>query len=190
MAATADAPGTGLAVHGGRAQCDVAGGQPMTSSPKAGGTGTARSLASGGRFPALHSGAGPAFQHRSLLELGALPGAVPCGRGHARNLLREWHLQALAATTELIVSELLTNAIAASRRLGGPVPSPVCLLIESDRQRALITVWDANPEMPVRQEGALDAESGRGLFLVSVLAAQWGMYAFHDGKAVWAVVEE
>ena len=47
---------------------------------------------------------------RSYLELGALPTAVPCARLHARQLVWEWGLNGLAANTELLVSELVTNA--------------------------------------------------------------------------------
>ena len=54
----------------------------------------------------------------SFLELGALPGAVPCARLHARHLLWEWGLAALTDSTELVVSELVTNAIRASRITG------------------------------------------------------------------------
>lgn len=43
---------------------------------------------------------------QSFLELGALPGAVPCARLHARHVLREWGLADLADSTELLVSEL------------------------------------------------------------------------------------
>src|SRR5579862_5146488 len=50
----------------------------------------------------------------SYLELGALPTAVPCARLHARHVLWEWGLNGLAADTELLVSELVTNAIKAT----------------------------------------------------------------------------
>jgi len=51
---------------------------------------------------------------RSYLELGALPTAVPCARLHARQLVWEWGLNGLAANTELLVSELVTNAVKAT----------------------------------------------------------------------------
>ena len=50
---------------------------------------------------------------RSYLELGALPTAVPCARLHARHLLWEWGLSEAAADAELLVSELVTNAVKA-----------------------------------------------------------------------------
>ncbi len=62
------------------------------------------------------SGPGVAGQWplRSFLELGALPGAVPCARLHARELMWEWALTGLGGDVEILVSELVTNAVAAS----------------------------------------------------------------------------
>ena len=50
----------------------------------------------------------------SYLELGALPTAVPCARLHARHLAWEWGLNGLAPDSELLVSELVTNAVKAT----------------------------------------------------------------------------
>ena len=50
----------------------------------------------------------------SSLPLGALPGATPCARLHARAVLHEWGLAGLAEAAELIFSELVTNAVRAS----------------------------------------------------------------------------
>jgi anti-sigma regulatory factor (Ser/Thr protein kinase) len=123
---------------------------------------------------------------RSLLELGALPTAVPCARLHARQVALEWGLRNLADATELIVSELATNAILASRGLISPV---IRLSLASDRSFILIRVWDGNSgQMPVRQEARPDAEHGRGLFLVEAFSAEWGSYREANGKVVWATV--
>jgi hypothetical protein len=51
---------------------------------------------------------------RSHLELGALPGAVPCARLHARQVLWEWGLSQFSENAEMLVAELMTNAIQAS----------------------------------------------------------------------------
>ena len=53
---------------------------------------------------------------RSYLELPALPASVRSARLHARNILHEWHMAALADTVELLVSEIITNAVRASAR--------------------------------------------------------------------------
>lgn len=121
------------------------------------------------------------------LEFGALPGAVPCGRLHTRNLLWEWRLAELAEGAELVVSELLTNAVAASR------PSldilPVRLWLLSDAVRLLILVWDTSPQPPLPTHTSEEAESGRGLLLVEAVCAEWDWYPTPapGGKAVWGV---
>lgn len=159
------------------------------------------------------SGAGPAFQTRegppvptsahwplrSHLALGALPGAVPSARLHTRQVLWEWTIQPLTEPVELIVSELVTNAIQASAGLtrsryrgrwaaGTP---PVRLWLCSDRSRVLVQVWDGNDEKPERKDPAPDAPGGRGLLLIEALSAAWGAYRpdGSTGKAVWAIVE-
>jgi len=125
---------------------------------------------------------------QDFLELGALPGAVPCARLHARQVIWEWGLTALTDSVEILVSELVTNAVHATRSL--EQVSPVRLWLMSDRARVLILVWDANPRPPVRLDTDNEAESGRGLLLVEAISDQWGSFATQEtgGKAVWAVV--
>jgi hypothetical protein len=105
-------------------------------------------------------------------------------------VLAEWDLKALAETAELIVSELVTNAVRASaalpgRRLGLPT---VELWLSAGHERVLIEVWDADERMPVCEQPDPDAEHGRGLLLVAVLSEEWGTRrpAGHPGKIVWA----
>src|SRR5262245_48548377 len=110
----------------------------------------------------------------------------------------EWQLSHLADATELVVSELTTNALRASAGLtasrfagkfavGTP---PVRLWLYSDGERVLIQVWDGNDEMPARQEVDPGAGSGRGLLIVESLASDWGSsrLAKSSGKVVWAIV--
>ena len=72
----------------------------------------------------------PSWPLRSELELGAFPTAVPCARLHARQVLWEWQLPEHAETAELLVSELVTNAVRACGGLASPV---VRLVLASDR---------------------------------------------------------
>src|SRR5712692_4468729 len=90
-----------------------------------------------------------------FLELGALPGAVPCARHYARHALREWALAGLCDDAEMVVSELVTNAICAVQALGH-APS-VRLWLLADQAQVLILVWDASPELPVRLHAGPDA---------------------------------
>jgi anti-sigma regulatory factor (Ser/Thr protein kinase) len=135
---------------------------------------------------------------RSYLELGAFPSAVPCARLHTKHLLWEWGLEDFTDSVEVVVSELVTNAITAagsltSSRFGGhwrPGVPPVRLTLYSDKERILIQVWDGDHHMPETRADDPLAESGRGLLLVTTLCTEWGTYALEDasGKVVWAII--
>src|SRR6266851_4684273 len=95
---------------------------------------------------------------RSYLQLGALPGAVPCARLHAKLVLWEWGLDRLVETSELLVSEIVTNAVRAStdpasrhgdEQWAGGLPT-VWFWLASDQRNVLIQVWDGSQETPSR----------------------------------------
>lgn len=134
-----------------------------------------------------HSRAGD-WPLQSFLELGALPGAVPCARLHARHVVREWGLAALGDGAELAVSELITNAVQVSRAMSQAAPVRLWLL--SDGAQLVILVWDASPQPPVRLDAGDDAEKGRGLLLVDAVSTGWGWQFPPDtgGKTVWALL--
>lgn len=125
------------------------------------------------------------------LELGALPTAVPCARLHARQLAWEWGLSGIAETIELLVSELTTNSVQAMAGHDGQPAIGLRLL--SDSARVRIEVWDADPRSPAPTDPAadgmpdLEAESGRGLFLVAALSDRWAWMTTQEpaGKTVW-----
>lgn len=150
--------------------------------------------------PEPSSGVGPALQRgepasplRSYLELGALPTAVPCARLHARHVLWEWGLNELTPDSELLVSELVTNAVKATAERD---QAAVRLRLSGDDARVLIEVWDADPRPPAPQDlgegGTPDPqeEGGRGLFLVAALSARWDWYPTREpaGKVVWCEI--
>jgi anti-sigma regulatory factor (Ser/Thr protein kinase) len=121
------------------------------------------------------------------MELGALPSAVPCARLHTRQVLWEWNQTGLIEAAELIVSELITNAIAATQSIDSA--DSVHLWLLSDNHRTQILVGDASPNAPRRIDTDDDAEAGRGLLLVETLSSNWGWYAtsrHRTAKVVWA----
>ena len=126
------------------------------------------------------------WPYRTFLELGALAGAVPSARLHARLVLLQWSLAALSDSIEHVVSELVTNGVRASRAMGR---DSVRMWLVSDLDRVVVFVWDASPlpPAPAADPGA-DAESGRGLLLVEALSERWGHFGYDGGgKVVWAV---
>jgi anti-sigma regulatory factor (Ser/Thr protein kinase) len=135
---------------------------------------------------------------QSVLAIAALPTATPCARLHARNITCEWGLGDLADTIELVVSELVTNAVQASvddegrpRYTDEHGLACIHLRLSTDGVAALIEVWDENFGLPAPDQANLDDESGRGLMLVDALAERWGwdLPPSGRGKVVWALVE-
>ena len=148
------------------------------------------------------------WARRTHLELGALRGAVPCARLHARHVLWEWGLSDLDEAVELVVSELVTNAIQASAGLSREVPGYdedsqglpcVWLWLASDGRQLVVEVGDSSPRTPIQVETETehDVEGGRGLLLVETVSRRWGYYypAEEDDsqrkiirKVVWALL--
>ncbi|MEE1928494.1 SpoIIE family protein phosphatase [Streptomyces sp. TRM 70351] len=120
-------------------------------------------------------------QGEILLTEWTLPGDGSAA-GAARRLVREqlghWRLEDLADTTELVVSELVGNAL----RYGGG-PGTLRMLRHS---RLLVEVSDTGPDLPQIQHVSLSDEGGRGLQLVNLLCRRWGSCRTAAGKVVWA----
>ncbi|MGX1976039.1 SpoIIE family protein phosphatase [Streptomyces kronopolitis] len=110
-------------------------------------------------------------------ELPAEPTAVGRARELATGQLTEWGLEELAYTTQLVVSELVTNAV---RHASGP------LHLRLLRDRTLLTeVSDTGHTSPHLRYSASDDEGGRGLFIVAQLVQRWGTRYTPDGKTIW-----
>jgi anti-sigma regulatory factor (Ser/Thr protein kinase) len=128
----------------------------------------------------------PRYPLTSRLELGAQPTTVPCARMVTRRVVREWGLPDLVDTAELLVSELVTNAVRASCSLPEPT---IRLWLASDRSTLVIRVWDGSGEMPVVcHDASPDSDGGRGLLLVEALSKDWGAYRRGRGKVVWVLI--
>ncbi|MFJ8073100.1 SpoIIE family protein phosphatase [Streptomyces sp. NPDC096176] len=115
--------------------------------------------------------------HVAAWELPAETVAV----GHARELateqLGEWGLDELGFSTELVVSELVTNAV---RYAEGP------LQLRLIRDRTLLCeVADTGHTSPHLRHSTAEDEGGRGLFIVSQLVQRWGTRYSHTGKTIW-----
>ena len=131
----------------------------------------------------------PARPLRAALDLGAVPTAPGCARTWTRMILREWQLAGLSDASELIVSELATNALLASRREGAAF---FRLILTRDRGELAILVRDFCPGVPQPKDAGEEDENGRGLLLVQAMSGRSGWYPPDDGfpgKAVWAALE-
>ncbi|MET9923829.1 SpoIIE family protein phosphatase [Streptomyces sp. NPDC006320] len=104
----------------------------------------------------------------------AAPGRA---RRLARRALSRWGLDEMSDEVELLVSEVVTNAVRYAER-------PVTLrLLRTDILRC--EVGDDSPQLPRQRRARETDEGGRGLFLVNRLARRWGATRLSTGKVVW-----
>ncbi|MGK5500990.1 SpoIIE family protein phosphatase [Streptomyces sp. URMC 125] len=115
----------------------------------------------------------------AVWEVPSDPAAVSEVRAGVARRLAGWGLEELGFSTELILSELVTNAI---RHATGPVGVRLLRL-----ERSLICeVSDASSTSPHLRRAATTDEGGRGLFLVAQLSERWGTRYTGTGKIIWA----
>jgi anti-sigma regulatory factor (Ser/Thr protein kinase) len=108
------------------------------------------------------------------------PSAVAGARRTASGVLRGWGLEAMADETVLMLDELVTNAVQHS-------DGPIELRLRVDDETGMLfgEVRDASAVLPTRREAAPSDEDGRGLALITLLAASYGWARIDGGKAVW-----
>ncbi|MFF7547517.1 SpoIIE family protein phosphatase [Streptomyces canus] len=111
-------------------------------------------------------------------QVPADPAAVSDVRAAVSRQLARWELDELGFTTELILSELVTNAI----RYGG---DPIQVRMLYDRT-LICEVFDSSSTSPHLRYAAMTDEGGRGLFLVAQLSDRWGTRYTPEGKVIWA----
>ena len=117
---------------------------------------------------------------------------IPAGRGSARSArravavtLRMWALERLLADAELVVSELMTNAVL---HAAGTSTYELSILLHDGRLRLAVTDPSAAPPRIRPSDDGLPG--GRGLRIVASLARSWGHQATADGgKQVWAELD-
>ena len=128
--------------------------------------------------------------------LSPVPEEARSARHFVRELLTCWGLGYLADDAELIIAELVGNAVRhgirtapQSVRLGASVPAlRLCLLRRVGE--VMLAVTDPSNEAPAPKAPTADGENGRGLQIVSALSYVWGWSPIEgSGKAVWAVLK-
>ncbi|MFD5794131.1 SpoIIE family protein phosphatase [Streptomyces diastatochromogenes] len=119
--------------------------------------------------------------HVTTWELSTDPATVAHVRELVGTALNDWHLDELAFAVELIVSELVTNAI----RYAHP---PCHLRLIRGDDGLICEVSDASSAAPHLRRARTFDEGGRGLFIVAQLARRWGSRHTGTGKTIWAEV--
>lgn len=109
------------------------------------------------------------------------PRTVATARDFASETLSAWGVGELLYDAQLVVSELVTNAI---RYAGGTIQ----LRLMRNESHLVCAVTDGSAALPTISDGDFLSESGRGLHLVDALASSWGWILINGkGKLVWAV---
>lgn len=118
----------------------------------------------------------------ACLDFDCDPAHVRRTRDFVAQTLREWSLDDLVGDTQLVVSELASNAVLHSR-------TEVRLTLRSDGKLWVrIELRDENPRLPVPVAFSEDATNGRGLAMVNAVTASWGFGREEGGKTVWAEI--
>lgn len=116
--------------------------------------------------------------HVATWDLPCDPAVVSKARVHATDQLAAWGLEEMDFTTELVVSELATNAIRY-----GKSPIQLRMILQS---ALTCEVSDASSTAPHLRRARVFDEGGRGLFLVAQLTEHWGTRHNREGKVIWA----
>jgi hypothetical protein len=126
------------------------------------------------------------------LDLAAVLTAVSCSRAFAKLTLDTWGASSIVDDTPLVFSAIVHNPPKAT---GVTTPHPAWTELDEPQcvtvrlvgldESIVIEVWDVDPHLPAESQAELDAESGRGLWLVAELTAKWGSYPVARGKVVW-----
>jgi anti-sigma regulatory factor (Ser/Thr protein kinase) len=117
--------------------------------------------------------------------------AAKAARSVVEDAIRTWRVPVDADVAILLTSELVTNAVTHGAPAAGTF---VLLTIACDAAGLRVDVHDGSGDLPVLDTDVLDdapaeAETGRGLLLVTSLSAEWGFYRTPAGKAVYFTLE-
>ncbi|WP_200811877.1 ATP-binding protein [Streptomyces sp. 3213.3] len=130
--------------------------------------------------PRVYPGFDVSFERDTGSTGGVVADADRAVPGRARVIvragLRYWGWPGLIESADVLVTELVTNAL--EHGIGD-----VGLRVYLTDTHLLIEVRDGSHEIPVLREAALDDEDGRGLFLVRAIADAWGVSS--DGMTTW-----
>jgi anti-sigma regulatory factor (Ser/Thr protein kinase) len=103
-------------------------------------------------------------------------------RRFVRHFLADQPVECDVDSAQLLVSEVTTNAVLHAT-------GSITLYVAVTEDALRVEVHDASPRMPRQRDHADDATTGRGLDLVSTLAARWGAHTLHSvgeqRKVVW-----
>jgi hypothetical protein len=133
------------------------------------------------------------FPYQDYVELAADLAAVPSARHLLRADVKQWGLRGLLDDAELVTTEIVSNAVNATRAMCWPASRPpVRMWVRGGWLHGagilVVLVWDACPTAPAPGSPDTMDEAGRGLLFISAYS-RWGYYhpSSEDvGKVIWA----
>jgi anti-sigma regulatory factor (Ser/Thr protein kinase) len=144
------------------------------------------------------NGAGASTRISRVVRLASRLSAVSVARDEVAAAISAWCVRVDPDVAVLLTSELVTNAVthATANRQGraaerGMTGQSVLLVIAADDAGLRVDVHDGSADLPIVSGyvAEADAETGRGLLLVTSLSAEWGFYRTAGGKAVYFTLE-
>jgi anti-sigma regulatory factor (Ser/Thr protein kinase) len=123
--------------------------------------------------------------------LGPQPESVQAARNFTRSTLRMWDMSELIDVAELVVSELMTNALRHGVPAADKAAGEHCLRLRLLAQAPFVMcmVTDPGRGIPVLRDSGPASESGRGLTVVEACCVRWGWHLLDEGgKVVWALL--
>ena len=122
--------------------------------------------------------------HERVVErtLPVTPGAARLARATAQVACRSWKISSACEVAVLAVSELVGNAV--RHGSGGRLT----LRLSMTPRRLRLEVRDSSESTPTLRKPPVDAEGGRGLWLISELSTRWGVEPAPPGKCIWVEV--
>jgi len=148
--------------------------------------------------PTAPGGAG--VRLRRVVRLASRLSAVAAARTEVEAAIGAWRVAVDPDVAILLTSELVTNAVTHATARGrrnartarrGFAAEAVLLVITADDAGLRVDVHDGSGELPVLADcpADADAETGRGLLLVTTLSAEWGFHRTPGGKAVYFTLQ-
>ena len=121
-----------------------------------------------------------------VVRLASRLSAVAAARAEVEAAIRAWCVAVDPDVAILLTSELVTNAVTHGTLTTGTF---VILTVGCDAAGLRVDVHDGSSDLPVVDAASAEAETGRGLLLVTSLSAEWGFYRTSAGKAVYFTLD-
>lgn len=127
-------------------------------------------------------------QRLIALVLPSIPESVRIARFHVRAALDFHRLSEYANDTEIITSELVTNAIQHAAEDSEETIEFALARVRSPKAALAVIVSDSSRRRPITRETSAISDRGRGLQIVEALSVQWGWRPEPYGKVIFAVI--